>query len=294
LLGALADAVIEAGIHSAQFQLPPDLRGKLAAFLVDQPALARAAFDLNWSARVEAANALASRGDPGALAEPIVLLYLKDPTPQIAEAGLKLAATGRYRGDRLVDALDDMLTQATSNEWFQASYAGANQENPLVTILGALTRIHSPRAAPVLLELVIQRSASGQSCPPALSDALIATGELGVIPHFLEALQDTRIIGNRSDGKGKVITSAPSDVPLLLLLKITGQDPGAYQLIVTAEGGEHFVGFRDDKARSAGIRKFREWWDKAKDAPPYKGLKPLSRPGAAPPGSGEDSPAFGD
>jgi hypothetical protein len=280
LLDALSEGVTEASIHAASFQLPPEMRRKLSAFLASQPKIARSAFNLNWSARAEAADALASLGDPNALAEPIVLLYLKDPTPQIAQAALKLAATGNYHSDAIVDSLLETLAGLTEEEWNRSAYAAPGPDNVARSALTALTKIHRKRPAPMLLALWMQRSARGDNgTTQDLAEAMAATGELGLMPHLLGKLKDTGVMMSTTTGKGKTITCAPSDAALLVLLKLTGQDPDGYQMIVTTDyNSGRFVGFKDEAARKAGLKKFDEWWKKARLAPPYQDLKPVVIP----------------
>jgi HEAT repeat protein len=292
LLDSLSEAVTEASIHAAGFQLPPDLRAKLSAFLAAQPKIARAAFNLNWSARAEAGDALAGLSDPNALAEPIVLLYLKDPTPQIAQSALKLAGKGNYRSDAVVDALTDMLAGSTEEEWGRSTYSGGGPDNPVGAILDALTRIRSPRPAPMLLALWMQRSARNDAFTPALADAMVATGDLGIMPHLLGKLRENQTSMSTTTGKGKAITCAPCDGPLLVLVRLARQDPNDYQFMVATDVGNARVGFKDDATRKAALKKFDDWWKKARLAPPYRDLKPPRIPdliGPNPNGPGSDS-----
>jgi hypothetical protein len=122
-----------------------------------------------------------------------------------------------------------------------------------------------------------------------MGDALAATGEIGIIPHLLDKLSDTNIFWNTS-WNGKQITSAQCDVPLMVLLKLTGQAPADYQVTITS-GSPRMVGFKDDKARQAAIKKFNEWWAQAKLLPRYKDITPIDLPSLHPTGrdDGDDS-----
>jgi hypothetical protein len=279
IMDTLMEAATEAGIQAARFPLPADLRKKLSALLAAQPKHARAAFSLNWSDRVEALNAISAQGDPQALAEPLLLMYLRDSTPQVRDSALKIAAAGNYRGDMVVDALLDALARASDSDWQQLAYAGPKPEGTLAWTLTALEKIKSPRAAPLLVACLVGRNDYHRlTLPRLLPDAIIATGEIRVIPALMDELKDEHMSTTMNIGR-KQVHIAACDMPLYIMLKLASQEPAEYQMIVAAESGRTYIGFKDEKARKAGVQKWTEWWNKAKEQPPYKDLQPLGIPG---------------
>lgn len=281
-LDVLGEALAESSLHAAGFPLEGEARGKFLAFAALEPNVARDAFSLSWPARVEALSRIASMEDPNALAEPLVAISLRDLTPQTILAAVRVAATGRYRSDAVVDALTELLAKSQPGDRYQSYRSGGDTENAPEAALAALTKIRSPRAAPALLAIILQGASTGQEASASLFDALAATGEMRVIPHLLESLKNTSVFSTHTFGNNRTVTRAPCDIPLLVLVKLTGQDPKAYA-IETPTDYRYLVGFKNDKARQAALKKWNEWWDKNKGAPPYKDLQPLSLPTLTPP-----------
>ena len=111
---------------------------------------------------------------------------------------------------------------------------------------------------------------------------------MSAIPHLLPVLEDTdetfRFIFSPNLGVPRLgekeWTFARSDAALVALLGITGLRCEDYGLVSTAGAVGEFpralrYGFPSEEARSAGIKKFKEWWGRNKEKPKYRNLKPL-------------------
>ena len=85
---------------------------------------------------------------------------------------------------------------------------------------------------------------------------------------------------------GKTVTTAPSDTALMVLIRLTAQQPVDYNFSSLDAGlflrkvivPEFEYGFKDTKTRKEAIKKFRAWWKKHKNDKPYKDLKPIEIP----------------
>ncbi len=267
VLDLLAEAFAEGTIQSTLCRLPAAQKAKMFALLQDSPKAARDMFSLNSSAKAEAMKTLLARPDPNTLAEPLLLLTLKDPAPFVQRFGISLAATGRYRSDESIDALLCMLLAISQDEWNQAAY---NSDRPLRKLLEALTKIGSPRAAPVLLGML---NVNEYNRAALLIEPLVATGQKGMIPALIGRLNNTSVYSTHSMNN-KSVTLASSDTALVVLLRLTGQDIKSYGL-ESIDSGVKLYGFKDEKTRKDAIKKFRDWWAANKDQAPYKDIKPI-------------------
>jgi hypothetical protein len=281
VLDMLADAIAESRIKRVLAKLSPAQREKLLAFRQAHSQIYKDTFSLNWSIRLRAVKQIAQLPDPNAQAEPLLLLALEHPSRELVVAAAEAAAKGQYRSDEMVDALVDVLDP--QNDWDQGYY-GEEQMTPHIAVLQALQAIRSPRAAPPLLALLLRGEGYGLQREGSLAEALAATGEKRLIPSLMDELKHSQTISTSSNGNRK-ITVAQSDTALLVMVKLTKQDPANYKFVFPTldEHMGSIFGFKDIKDRAEAIKQFRQWWEKNKDTEPYKNLKPLPLPDLAHP-----------
>ena len=285
VLDMLADAIAESRIKRVMAKLSPAQREKLLAFRQAHSQIFKDTFSLNWSIRLRAVKQIAQLPDPNTQAEPLLLLALEHPSRELVVAAAEAAAKGQYRSDEMVDALLDVLGQTPQNGWYQGYYGG--EQMPVhIAVLQALQAIRSPRAAPPLLALLTRGDDNSPrgAWRASLAEALAATGEKRLIPSLLEELKHSQPVNSWSNGS-RTITFARSDVALLVMVRLTKQDPANYKFVLPALDDHmgNMFGFKDNKDRAEAIKQFKQWWEKNKDTEPYKDLKPLPLPDLADP-----------
>jgi len=243
------------------------LRDKLLSFRERNDELFRQFFFLNNTSQQQALTALRTKDNATGAAEAMVILGLASRSSPVREAACALAATGRYHGERVIDLLCERV-------------AGTDTSVELGAVK-ALAKIASPRTSPLLLGRATAKDLSPHDSRfIAYLDALIATGDLRLVPALLERLNvdgdHRRISWNVS---GREISTYVSDGYLYVLLQLTGQQVKDYDLRPYSNSSSRGTpippGFYSDKARTAAYAKARKWWEDNKDKPPYKDLDPL-------------------
>ncbi|HUT56530.1 MAG TPA: hypothetical protein VNA25_01505 [Phycisphaerae bacterium] len=275
VLSVLAEMITECNLHANLCRLPDEHRDKLLACRAEHTQATRQMFSLSASHRAEAMRTVAAADDPNGIAEPLVLIALRDPVPSVAREAAKVLQAGRYGSDALMDAITEAVLAVPREQWGR-SYDDESSPSPLDGIARALPKVRNPRAVP-LMAAIMKRQADA-SLPPAEQAALLLaeTGEKRLIPSLIDMLNDTS--SHYSIGGKVTVTIAPSDLALMVMVKVSGQDTKDYGFIHTSYHPGKVFGFKDDKAREQAVKKFRQWWETHKNTPPYKGLKPLSIP----------------
>jgi len=272
-LDTLGETVAAVRIERTQAALAPDQRDRFRRFRRKYPDIVTEFFSLSWTRQKQGVEKIGRIDDPGQLAEPLLLAALKRQSKHTVGAAAKVLAGGKYRDDRVVDALIARLQKAGPKDWQQSWYDRRGAPGPHLTILAALKAIRSPRGGPALLKLLLNdRSHSYVATPVA--EVLIAIGDKSLLPALVESLGPTAIYSSWSSGKTK-LTMARSDPLLLVAIKLTGQKPGDYR-IGSRTGGYGYrgkytlYGFKDDADRKWAVGRFRKWWAKHKNDPPYR------------------------
>lgn len=274
VLNVLAEIITECNLHSTLCGLPADQRGKLRACQAEHPKATRAMFSLSSARRVEAMRTIAGADDPNGVAEPLVVIALGDPLSQVAAQAARVVQAGRYHSETLMDAITEAVLAVPARQWRQ-SYG--NESTRLSDIARALPKVRNPRAVPLLVAIMKRQADASLPSAEAAAMLLAETGEKRLIASLLGMLDNTSRRFSWGDGK-VTVTVAPCDLALMVMVKVSGQDPNDYGFIHHAHYIGKLFGFKDTKARTAAVRKFRQWWGKHKNTPPYKDLKPLSIP----------------
>ncbi len=283
---ALLDLLVsDARVQRTLAILPPDQRRRLQRLRQDRPELFEDMFSSDQSRRVRAMETIARMKDPDALAEPLLVMCLNHPSRRLVDAAARAAVTGRYRSEALVKALCRVLARTSEWDWRrsgQYGYYGQDGSEEAVqphwTALEALMVIRSPHAAGPLLAILGRKNYDVHR-NLMIGEALIATGERRAIPTLLEMLDDRGMVTFWSDGDTSISLSC-GDVALMILIRLTRQNPAsygfAYQTSYRPYGAESSVyGFPKDTDRQTAVKKFRNWWNSHKDAPPYNEIQPL-------------------
>lgn len=275
LFDILTDAVAASRLRKAQATLPSPVWKRLADLQRQSPLILRDAFSLSWQRRVRAMDAARQLADPQGLAEPLVLQGLRDPMPQVVVAAAKAAQNGRFGSDELVEALTDILIRMPRDAWY-SDWPGfgrtADQTRPHVAAVAALGKVKNPRSAEVLLSLLADGRSTNPYRDAMLAEALGLTGDRRAIPALLSRLGQTGII--RSWDGRTAGSLATSDIALLALVRLTGQDPKKYKFHKSPHG-EPLHGFRGAEERKAAIGQFKAWWRQNESSPRYRNIKPI-------------------
>jgi len=285
ILATLKDSLSEAAIASELAHCRKEQREKLLKFRRKHPDIFMDMFSLNWRRQFNALKKIRDLKDTEALAEPIVVDAMSHPCPQVADEALSIAATGRYRSDKLVDALCKIAFKIKTREWTSIIYSSNTHKQQRLALL-ALKAIRSRRAAPTILAMILEPDTRYNYYryyrDSILLELLVDTGEKRAIPHLLEALHKQ---GNNSKNSwrhnNKRVTWRRKDTLLIAVIRLSGQDPSAYGIVQKSFKYRMKVtqiGFYSEKDRTKAVKRINDWWAKHKDTPPYNKLEPLVLP----------------
>jgi len=281
MLAAMADVIVHVRIAGVLAEMDRDNRGRVARLRDQKPEIVERFYGLSWRGQERSLKSIAQIEDAEALAEPLLIAALDHPSSSIVVAAAEAVKTGRYRSDELVDKLTDKLFGAAADAvdypaW-RYYYGGEEQ----TAILEALRKLESPRPVPKLIVLMQRgRARYDDDNARMLADLIAAGKDKRAIPYLMEGLEAT-VSGHSWSSGSMTVTFASCDAPLMALLKLTEQDPAEYGFVYWPHDYGHRIkpyGFRDDKSREKAIKKFKDWWAKNKDEPPYRNLQPLPIP----------------
>ena len=219
--------------------------------------------------------------DPQGLSEPLLLYEMRQPSMLGLLAAVEAIGDGHHKSDAIGAALlEAMMRQDV--RIFGRNYGMYNKSSPIGLLLTAIKATRPPEAAGTVLACLMQRSYrydwTGDNQFVA---TLVELDDKRVMQTVIAELRDpnNQQSMNQQNVNGKTIGWSPKDSMLYLGVKLSGQAITDYS-IQTHKWSEDsvMIGFADDKARKAAYKKFLDWWDNAKDAPPYKDLKPLKMP----------------
>jgi len=278
LVDVLGDLVVEARLCSTRAALSPTDRKKFTELDRTHPQLLKNVFSLAVQRRLKAMERIRTMDDPNGLAEPIVLMGLRDPLPEMLVAAGRAAESGKYRSDAIVAALQQILIDTPDNAWNYGWYGRGDPpaRRPAMAAVTALQKIQNPKAPAVLLAVLIEGRSGRLDRDILLAGALVATGDKRVIPHLIPML--ARSASRMSTRSGsKTVTMVSCDPFLMALIKLTGQDPKDYKFVDWPHGDKYY-GFQSDADRKAAIAKFKSWWRKNRSTPTYRKLGPIDVP----------------
>lgn len=254
----------------------PEAEGrKLLAFQKRHGDVFAAGFSADMDRRLAAVRRIDELADPQGLAGPLLALFILGPSPELAEAAARAAAREDYHCDLVVDSLCRMVYR----HWMGADGGSSRHlraPRPAEAGLEALAALRAPRAAPMLLSLLVHGGRKDAELRVLLAEALGSTGELRLIAPLMAELRRTEVEHSRGMQEVRVGT-ARADYALLALLMLTRQSPGPYALVHTTDERSNWVlfGFSDAKKRSAAVARLRQWWQENRGSSPYRGLKGL-------------------
>lgn len=263
----------EAKLALIMCDLSAEDRAKLLQFRKAQGDVLRDITSENPEVVVSGLRSL-GRKDVQHLAEPLVIYCLVKGTAQHSSAAADLIAAGHYKSQAINDALVLALSQCDVQQ-----YGSGN--SGMTSILKAIRVARPPEAVPVLMAHVLSFGRGNYyQINPEMFELLENYGSKQPVPNIVERLRagsQGPVYGSSIDGKP--LSWTDSDYALYLALSLTNQSPADYGMIVRKAGPHlNVVGFTDEKARSAGVKKFLGWWDEHKDQPEYKDLKPVVIP----------------
>jgi hypothetical protein len=309
-LGALmklADGtLVEHDIAAAMLSLSKEQRAKLELLRSERGDLVKAAFSAKWCERLAAMESIQNLEDDKGLAEPLLILALRQPWEEMNLAAARIIAAKNYRSDELAEPLVDIWRRARLERWIFAEHYYMNPVWPfsepwVFDTLRALVRVKSKGSVAALIDLLQRKDVN----PPAGQDhtgrrieihtyttepeswlrrgvvveALSATGDKSCIPRLLPLLSEDEVIirvGLVEYG----VTAARADWALMALVRLTEQDPNSYGFVYKKEGSllggmrdeSYLYGFHTEAERKMAVAKFLAWWKKAKTQEPYNKL----------------------
>lgn len=286
----IGDWIARLRVETFALQLHPETWTALQnGLLKTRPDLLAKYFSFSPEKRLQALEWLA-KNDTDGLAEPIIADALAGTAKYLQFRAAKVTLKGQYRSDRVVDALADLAIprNADSNQ-FRIHYWRDDDSSINSLALNALQAIGSPRHNDRLLKLAMKLPSFIPHT--RVEDTLVACADRQLVEHLLSRLsKNTSRSSTLNTGK-KRLTFSPTDRVLMLLLRITRQDPQSYGFtsLSTAKPFERY-GFEDAKQRKAAVAKFREWWKahqqevfaegSAGSGPPASQPAPRTRPTA--------------
>ncbi len=279
-IDVLFRAALEARIGRTLLKFHPASAKTLRAFRKAHPDLLEGVFGRNTDRRVLALRRIAALEDPEGLAEPLLVLCLNHPAPEMRSLAARAAASEQYGSEALVESLGEMLIEEYLSHRTHADLAtldGETPADPFDLALRALEKHPGPASAGPLAGLVLAQRWGGDEKAVQAAQVLAKTKAYGVIPAMRKSLGAWRKKGS-SGFNGVRVTHAASDLPLYVLVVLTGQNPGSYGFIIHQSEHHAAIGFADQDKRMAALKKWKAWWKAHEDEPPYKDLKPIEVP----------------
>ncbi len=211
--------------------------------------------------------------------EAVLLLSLHSNDPGVQAAAIRFLSDNELNNDLLSPLVADLAAEGFNTPQMPGRYFGVVD---LSSILGILEMSRSPSVAAKLMAMYLAPSSFVPDARLPIAKAAANTGQLGIIPVMLDRLKNTKSVPFAF--MANKLSIAPSDAALAVLIAATGQKPEDYGVMEGSLGSfGTCAGFKDDESRTAAIKRFTDWWDKHKDQPPYKDLKPLEIPKFPPP-----------
>jgi hypothetical protein len=258
----LAKYSIQCRLTRLAAMLEPAQARNLLELQTRRPALTAQLVDDNMSARIAAIRKLATVEDASALREPLLAMCLWHSYGPLRAAAAQIVADKDYRSPEILDALTDIIVESIRRQRFTGS---TDPSSPERHALQALYRRHPKEAAgkifAAMRESRIFRGASHV-------DLLVQLDEKRLIPVLVAQVRSTR---NRSAWE--------SGWMFATLLRMTDQPLSDYGVEYTSfnpsmpEYGNYEIKDFDKTAD-----KIAAWWEKNKDTPAYRDLKPLPIP----------------
>jgi hypothetical protein len=224
------------------------------------------------AATAEVLAAIGKLRDPNHPAQALAAWCMEDPRPGIVRLALETIGKVPFDSEVIVQSLADLVARTPAELWDQNR---PWQATPQWEAVKALARIGKPQGAPALLATYLR--IKGHASKAALADALLAAGEIRVLPTMVEMIE-SRAASTKVMGGGKNLECTDGDAALQLVVRLTGQKPEDYGIGVFQMGVRPFFGFEKDEQRQEAIVKFQAWWEKNKAKAPYKDLQPLELP----------------
>jgi len=281
LADAIRCSISDWRIAEAQCRLSRLQARKLDQFRLRRPDLCSLAFSETVKDRLAAWEPIRSfPGDLLPLIDPLIIVGVQDPSMEVAANAARAAGAKDARSEEVVDALCRVLWEAKAADWYEPWFP-RKPSSVTTEALGALFAIASPRSVPMLLSILQDGRGASRCRDIPIAEIIGAAGDKRAIPYLIPLLQSTK-----SDlawiGPKETVSFARSDAALYALLKLTGQDETDYPFSwgQPGAGGFTMFGFAASGDREDAIAKFRAWWDRHKDQPPYSGLEKLAIPRA--------------
>ena len=260
-----ADAAIAAGPRGRQMQLLLLLRKQ-------EPQWVEKVASGDEAATAEVLMAIGKLKDPNHPAQALAAWCLEDPRPGVVRLALETIGKVPFDSEVIVRSLADLVARTPADLWDQNRPWHAT---PHWEAVKALARIGKPQAAPALLATYCR--VKGHDSRAALAEALLAVGEIRLLPTMVEMIE-SRAATTNAAGAGKKLECTDGDIALRLVVCLTGQKPEDYGIGSIQMGVRQVVGFEKDEQRQEAILKFQAWWEKNKSKAPYKDLQPLELP----------------
>jgi len=274
----LSAAAAQARMAHAMRTMPAEDRRKLERFREQHPQIVKMCFAPEPDQVVEGFRLIGELGPSAADAEPLVLLGLRHPWSGLAGEAARTAEEAKLGSPRIVRALTEVIVANWEGNW-DRSRKGAGGEAHIAAV-SALGNMGTPRSAGALMVMLRECTPLALDRKRVLAEALGRTGCHAAIPHLMDMLDQTREFRWTYDAPELKYGTAGSDMALIAVLELTGQDPRAYGFIRPEPlcGYVPPYGFRTEEDRTAAIEKIRTWWAEHENDEPYRSAEPLELP----------------
>ena len=256
-------------------------REKFQQFRQLHPQLADDGIHEDIARRTEAVQTLAKLNAPHYLAEPLLLIALRTPDAQTMLAALDLLQHERYRTPDIETTVAHLATSYVDYLGYEDRLHfhtfNSNPRDGRVPGKNArdlLWAWKSSASVPVLLAAFTTPRAHFAE-HANVPDLLIHIHDRRSLPVALAMFQAAdKKLNDWSDRErmsdNNMFTRSNADMPLYLLLRLTDQSPGDYNMIPRPPGyygpwPTQYYGFIEGPAREVAFEKFQNWLDRNKD-----------------------------
>jgi len=254
-------------------------RQRLASLQESHQEYCQAMFGTGKQLKLSVLKDISRKVDRQKIYEPLVILGLYSQFEDVQLAAIDAVVQSGYDNPQLAARLVELsYSPGNVQNYGYNPYNPYGVNNLQAQALAALQKIRSLDTAAPLTAIAFSLMNDYSGRQAQLADTAAQTGNLRLLPTLLPKLAETAITRSMSNGVSR-ISYTNADLALYIMVTVTGQSVEDYNICSTPiNSGYNSMGFDSNEKRMDAIKRFREWWDKNKDLPKYKDLKPLVLP----------------
>jgi len=243
-------------------EMPGPRRREMLLLFRRYPETVGGMFDCRREQRIAAFERVPATAGEAARFGPIITRMISDPDTKVARAAIACVARARLSSQPIIERLLDML-KATS----RAAWTGRGGDPRRIALhreaAKALMELPSPGSSRVVAALLATDWSRCVERDVTLGEILMAWRDEKIIP-VMEGLLSRRMPYIRLNLYGTRFEVAPSDIALMVISRIIGEDPRKYGLVFAPPYDElRSYGFGRAEDRAAAVERLkialREW-----------------------------------